>query len=55
MFGTKAPQLVAVRSRSLYSSYEAPEFVFTHGQIVTADTNPTAVTNQGSKGEHTWN
>lgn len=55
MFGTKTPQLVAVRSRSLYSSYEAPEFVFTHGQIVTADTNPTASTKQISKGEHTWN
>ncbi|TXS79380.1 hypothetical protein CHU72_08420 [Corynebacterium sp. LK12] len=47
MFGTKTPQLVAVRSRSLYSSYEAPEFVFTHGQIVTADTNATASTKPG--------
>lgn len=54
MFGTKTPQLMAVRSRSLYASYEAPEFAFTHGQIVTADTNPTASTNQGSKGDHTW-
>jgi hypothetical protein len=47
MFGTKTPQLMAVRSRSLYSSYEAPEFVFTHGQIVTVDANPTASTKPG--------
>lgn len=47
MFGAKTPQFVAVRSRSLYSSEEPPEFVFTHNQIVSADENSPFTTIQG--------